>query len=213
MKEWLKAETTMDTEKFYETKYAKHGLDAFRCDNWNFFFLVINIFFTDLRPTDSILDCGAGGGHFLKSIVNKYPKRHPYLCGIEISPTAAENANNYLKGRALIICGDYINKNYFLPNTFDIVTCWGTIEHSPDVELAFKRIIDYAKPGGLVMITFPLEFEGCMDAINGEENKKNNERFGTEQEWREMISKFLNPFHVERIGNDLLMVFRKWVDA
>lgn len=214
MKEWLKAETPEDTKNFYETKYAKDGIDAFRCNDWNeLFFHQIVHFFYELRPTDLILDCGCGSGHFLKSIVEKYPERHPYLCGIEISPAAANLAHAYLKGHAAIALGDYMSEESFKPNTFDIVTCWGTIEHSPNIQAAFERIVDYAKPGGLVMITFPLEFDGCMDHIQNEENKKNNERFATEEEWREMVSKWLNPFHVSKVGNDLLMVFRKWVSA
>lgn len=212
MKEWLKAGIP-ETQKFYEDKYKRDGIDAFKCSNWDFFYSNIQNFFQSIRPTDSLLDCGCGGGHFLKSIVQRAPANHPYLCGIELSPTAAKLAHENLRGRACIAEGDYMHQDSFLPNVFDIVTCWGTIEHAENVEHAFKRLLDYAKPGGIVMITFPLEFDGCMDHIQNEENQNNNERFGTEEEWRAMVSEWLNPFHVERVGNDLLMIFRKWVDA
>lgn len=211
MKEWLKAESIADTEKFYEEKYKENGLDAFKKTDWSFFFFYLKMFFDTLRPTDSILDCGSGGGHFLKSIVNRYPDNHPYLCGIELSRTAATLADEHLKGKALIACGDYMSIDSFPVNSFDIVTCFGTIEHAPDIEKAFDRIFDYAKPGGVVMITFPLDFEGCMEAIKKEPNQKNNERFATAKEWEEIVYPWIRPFATTVIENDLLMVFRKWV--
>jgi SAM-dependent methyltransferase len=213
MKEHLGAESIQDTEYFYEAKYAASGLDAFRQDDWSVYHEALGNFFPNMRPTDSLLDCGCGSGHFLKSLVNSNPQRHPYLCGIELSFTAAKMANEYLAGHAAIVHGSYMHKDSFLPNSFDVVTCFGTIEHSPNIEEAFSKLVGYAKPGGVIMITFPLEFEGCMDAINSEENKKNNERFGTREEWEAMFSGWLRPFHVEVIGTDLLMVFRKWVSA
>lgn len=213
MKEWLKADSIGDVQKFYDEKYKKNGQDAFRCDNWSFFFLTVTPFFNDFRPTDSILDCGCGTGMFLQSIVRTYPKRHPFLCGIELSPTAVKLAKDNLKYRAVIAEGDYQHHISFNDSSFDIVTCWGTIEHSMDIEKAFMRLVQYAKPGGLIMITVPLDFEGCMDAIQAEENQKNNERFATEEEWLDFFSPLLNPFHYERVGDDLLLVFRKWVSA
>jgi SAM-dependent methyltransferase len=213
MKEWLQAKGIEDVQKFYDQKYQKDGVNAFKCEDWNFFFRNIGTFFENLGPTHSILDCGCGTGQFLKSIVQRYPNKHPYLCGIELSPTAADLAHETLKGRAAICVGDYLSSDSFLPNTFDVVTCWGTIEHAPSIEEAFKRLLEYAKPGGVVMITVPLEFDGCLSHIQGEPNKNNNERFATQQEWVSLFSEMLNPFCVETVGGDLLMIFRKWVDA
>ena len=216
MKEWLKAESIKDTEKFYESKYLKDGLEAFKQTDWNFFYDYVARFFPGgMRVTDSILDCGCGGGHFLKNIFDRYPKTHPYLCGIELSPTAAGLAQENLKGHAYIHNADYLNfdDDCFKDNSFDIVTCFGTIEHSPDIMKALGRIFSYAKPGGIIMITFPLEFDGCMTAIENEENKKNNERFAKDYEWLAIVKEHINPFFSQQIGTDLLMVFRKWVSA
>lgn len=215
MKEWLKADTIEDTKHFYEEKYKKDGIDAFRASNWDFFHDIVGRFFPNgLRVTDSILDCGCGGGHLLKNIFDRYPKTHPYLCGIEISPTATGIARENLKGHAFIHQGSYLDQDEnFQDNSFDIVTCFGTIEHSPAVREALAQIFSYAKPGGIVMINFPLEFDGCMDSIQNEHNQKNNERFAQEHEWRAIVGEWINPFFTEKIGNDLLMVFRKWVSA
>lgn len=209
MQEWLKAKSIDDVQKFYEEKYLKDGVDAFRKTDWRFFFRIVEIFFPYLRPTDSILDCGSGGGHFLKGITER-SIAHPYLCGIELSPSACEAANNLLKGSAYIINQNYINE-VFPENSFDIVTCWGTIEHAMDIGSAFFRLAYYAKPGGLIMINAPLEFEGCMNAIKGEKNQLNNERFATKDEWLSLFGKHLIPFYTEIIDDDLVMVFRKWV--
>lgn len=214
MKEWLKAESIEDVQNFYEVKYIKDGLDAFRCNNWDFFYSAYHLFFpNEVRPTDSILDCGCGGGHFLKDIIKRYPLRHPYLCGIELTECGATTALENTRGGATICQGSYLSKDSFLPNSFDIVTCWGTIEHAPNLEEAFERLVDYAKPGGIIMITVPLEFEGCLSHIENEPNPKNNERFATREEWLSIFSPFLKPFLVEQVEGDLLMVFRKWVQA
>lgn len=215
MKAWLKADSVKDVQKFYDDKYLRDGSDAFKNTDWDFFFRNVEVFFPQgLRPTDSVLDCGAGGGHFLKSIVNHYGARHPFLCGIELSPAAAKIAKNNLGNHAFIHNGDYSEyslKDVFHPNSFDVVTCFGTIEHAMDMEESFIRIFSYAKPGGIVMISFPLETEGCMSHIENEENNKNNERFGTVQEWENFCAEWNKPFAQTIIGSDLLMVFRKWV--
>lgn len=212
MKEWLKARDSEDVKNFYDKKYIDAGPDAFRWNDWLFFFETVNLFFNDLEPTHSILDCGAGSGHFLDYVVKRDPFRHPYLCAIELSPEACRIFRGRLKGRAYLVEGDY-HEESFDKNTFDIVTCWGTIEHSFSLELAFSRLIDYAKPGGLIMITIPIETENCLDGILAEKNDMNNERFATAEEWIALFSQWLRPFHTFRIGDDLLMVFRKWVDA
>lgn len=50
--------------------------------------------------------------------------------------------------------GELFDQDY-PPETFDVVTLWDVIEHTPDPSRVVRRIGELLKPGGLVIINYP----------------------------------------------------------
>lgn len=104
-------------------------------------------------------------------------------------------------------------KSYATQDFFDVVTSWGSIEHSFDPLNALRGMLHVVKAGGLVMITAPLEFDGCLDHIEKEPFSRNNERFMTYEEWYAYFSQVKKPIMTRKVEEpdmaDLFMVFRK----
>jgi ubiquinone/menaquinone biosynthesis C-methylase UbiE len=173
MKEWLKARSEKDVAEFYDRKYKAAGREAFMGGAHDYFFKQYGDLFGKPRPTDRLLDCGCGHAEFFEIVMSKYHFSSPHMTGIDVSKEALDLARNRLKnyefGFSLFQYSmDEINPRYgFEP--FDIVTSWGSIEHSFSPKHALENMLSVTKPGGIVMITVPLEFEGCLTHIENEE--------------------------------------------
>ena len=90
-----------------------------------------------------ILDIGFGTGRNL-SFLYKYSK---HVFGIDlINPIKIFNLNEQS-----LICGDLFNMP-LMPNQFDLVICQGVIHHNDNIDLAFKKVIEQIKTGGLLYL-------------------------------------------------------------
>ncbi len=215
MKEWLKAESVSDVAEFYNRKYKESGKDAFSGGRYDYFFETYESIFGRPRPTDKLLDCGSGHGSFFENVLSRYKFSSPHMTGIDVSEEALTIARKKFQNYEYEF--DFSNLSMdkisfrFHDNVFDVITSWGSIEHSFNPLEAFSGMLKAVKPGGIVMLTVPIEFEGCLDPIANEPFNRNNERFMDYKEWIEYFSQVKKPIMTTKliVEGDAFLVFRK----
>jgi len=94
-----------------------------------------------------LLDVGCGNGDFLELAKETYQ-----IHGTEISPFAVEYVKRNLGTK--IHMGN-LDKLNLLPNTYDVITIWHTLEHMPDPLENLKEAKRILKNDGLLIIEVP----------------------------------------------------------
>ncbi len=128
---------------FLEPLYQKYGTDlrfiARRC--------------SQLAPGNKrVLDIGCSIGRLLNAFRLVDPEMElSDLTGIDIDPSAEQNAIPYLKDR--IIIGDF--PRYEFDEKFDVITMRFVIEHLLDFNVYLTKAIQILKPGGVLFISSP----------------------------------------------------------
>jgi SAM-dependent methyltransferase len=102
--------------------------------------------FTKLR-TGSILDIGAGTGHFVKRLRSLGWQAE----GVEVSDTARDYAINK---NGVELLGS-LSEGNFSPGRFDAVTLWHVLEHIHDTDELLMSISKHIKPGGTLLLALP----------------------------------------------------------
>jgi 2-polyprenyl-3-methyl-5-hydroxy-6-metoxy-1,4-benzoquinol methylase len=125
-----------------EPLYQKYGTDlrfiARQCLN--------------LAPNKRVLDIGCSIGRLLNSFRLVDPEMDlSDLNGIDIDPSAKQNAIPYLKDR--IIIGDFVEHEF--DQKFDVITMRFVIEHLLDFNAYLARVIRILNPGGILFISSP----------------------------------------------------------
>lgn len=102
-----------------------------------------------LQPSKGrLLDIGTAAGAFLAAA----DARGWQAEGCEPNRWMAEwGARQY---RAVIRPGELFDQDY-PPASFDVVTLWDVIEHTPDPARVFARISELLRPGGLLIVNYP----------------------------------------------------------
>jgi 2-polyprenyl-3-methyl-5-hydroxy-6-metoxy-1,4-benzoquinol methylase len=95
----------------------------------------------------ALLDVGCGNGEFLEMAKATYQ-----IHGTEISPFAVEYVNRNLGTK--VHMGNLSELN-LLPNTYDVITIWHTLEHMPDPLENLKEAKQILKDDGLLIIEVP----------------------------------------------------------
>lgn len=97
-----------------------------------------------------LLDIGCGWGHALEF----FRKQGLECYGIEPCEPAVE----YCRKRGLnVLLGD-LDEAKFHEKSFDIVTLFNVLEHLPDPVLALRKIFEILRPGGILVVDVPNEF-------------------------------------------------------
>lgn len=117
-----------ETERFFDECVEKMG----RCTSLN---------------SHSLLDVGAGNGHFLW----RAKQKGWTVRGIEPSEEDARLARE--KFQIEIISQDF--ENYSPHETFDCITMWDFIEHVPNPKEILEKANALLKPGGLLLVATP----------------------------------------------------------
>lgn len=105
-------------------------------------------FFRGVKKRGRLLDIGCGMGYFLLACRN-----HGYhVEGFDISNDAAA----YVKEKLGIPVrtGDLESLPYER-GTFDIITMWHFLEHTPDPRVYLRKTWEWLKPGGLLVVDVP----------------------------------------------------------
>lgn len=108
--------------------------------------------FLNIRPTDTLLDLGCGGGRNIQYFLTKANK----VYGMDYSRASVDiarmlNDKDIKDGRCQIIEGDVKNIP-FDDKTFDFVTAFETIYFWKDIEACFREIHRILKDGGEFLI-------------------------------------------------------------
>jgi SAM-dependent methyltransferase len=99
----------------------------------------------------NILEVGSGAGRF-SQVVLDYTKGNLY--SVDYSNAVEANYKNNGPNERLHLFQASIYEMPFAPSQFDKVFCFGVLQHTPDVELSVKTLIDMVKPGGELVVDF-----------------------------------------------------------
>jgi 2-polyprenyl-3-methyl-5-hydroxy-6-metoxy-1,4-benzoquinol methylase len=100
------------------------------------------------RANVRLLDIGSGYGDFLH-----YTKQLGWqVSGFDFSPSVAQVSRE--KYGILVATGDLFEVNYS-DNSFDVITLWHVLEHTPDPLLVLKRSYDLLNRQGVLAIEVP----------------------------------------------------------
>lgn len=209
MKEWLKAGSVQDVSKFYDEHYAKDEYEAFYKDNWDDVMDIVKAFIPGKSMEGvSILDAGCGHGQFLDKMIQLGAIGN----GLEFSEKAVQLAKDRILERGRIVHGSFEESpKIFQEKSFDLVTCWGALEHTMNPLDCFESLMTLVKIGGLLAITVPLEFEDCLRFIRAENNQTTNERFASKDEWISFFQRapLLHSVIGEAETKDLFLIYRR----
>jgi SAM-dependent methyltransferase len=103
----------------------------------------------ELRPDSRYLDLSCGDLQMLASAVAVTPR----VCGLDVS-LAALAAGRGRHGPVAAVQGD-AQRVPFADDSFDRVSCMGSLEHYPDASAALREVRRVAAPGGRVLFTVP----------------------------------------------------------
>lgn len=101
----------------------------------------------DLKDSNTILEVGAGHGHFVK-LMQKTGKT---ILGIELNSSAVEIAQNEKLNICLASMNDLQNKGMM----FDAICSFQVLEHTANPRQFLKDMIQLLSPGGLLILSVP----------------------------------------------------------
>lgn len=99
-----------------------------------------------LAELDGALDIGAGDGAFLKELLNL---GLTMVQGVEPSKAPIARADSRV---APLIQNSFFEPDMFSPESFNLVSCFQTIEHLPDPKVLFTSAFKMLRPGGCFFI-------------------------------------------------------------
>lgn len=107
-------------------------------------------------PKDKdILDIGTNWGSFLNKI---YQSGYRNITGIDIDHKAIEEGKKmypHLESRLFHTYGKDIPYSH---NAFDVITCFDTLEHIPDINFFIYEVYRVLKPGGIFIFQTPNKY-------------------------------------------------------
>lgn len=137
-------------------------------------------------PGRKLLDVAAGGGHLLRLADGLRQRTY----GIEISKSAIEVAKTNSPNSTLV--RGNAEKLPFPSNTFDYVTCLGSLEHFVHMDKAVREMARVLKDEGLACIYVPNAYflYHCWAAFRrgaGPSDGQEFERYASMLEWKKLI--------------------------
>lgn len=109
-------------------------------------------FIKSIKSSGFMLDMGCGYGYFLDA----GRKKGYTVQGLDVSRWAAQYAVEKLN---LSVATGKIADVIFPEKTFDIITMWHSLEHTPDPRIAVQKAKQWLKPHGILVIDVP-NYEG-----------------------------------------------------
>jgi 2-polyprenyl-3-methyl-5-hydroxy-6-metoxy-1,4-benzoquinol methylase/uncharacterized protein YbaR (Trm112 family) len=95
-----------------------------------------------------ILEVGSGAGRFTEVALQTGAQ----VFSVDASRAVDANWNNNGHHPNLILCQANLYELPFSQNYFDKVFCFGVLQHTPDVALAFATIANFVRPGGELVV-------------------------------------------------------------
>ncbi len=107
-----------------------------------------------LKTFENVLGFGAAYGHELEPIISK------------VSAITIVEPSDQLKSKKIgTLTPTYVKPNLsgtllFNSNSFDLITCFGTLHHIPNVSHVLTEMIRVLKPGGILLLREPINSMG-----------------------------------------------------
>jgi 2-polyprenyl-3-methyl-5-hydroxy-6-metoxy-1,4-benzoquinol methylase len=105
-------------------------------------------FFSRGRKNAKLLDCGCGMGYFLLACRDKGYD----VAGMDISGDSAAYVRDEL---AIPVQVGTIDGIAYPASSFDVITMWHFLEHTPDPRRYLEKAREWLKPGGLLVVDVP----------------------------------------------------------
>lgn len=96
----------------------------------------------------TVLEAGCGAGRFTEIML----KAGASVWAVDLSTAVDANYENCHHFPGYSVCQADIYALPFVKDLFDIVTCIGVVQHTPDPGKTIQVLCSYVKPGGLLMI-------------------------------------------------------------
>lgn len=100
-------------------------------------------------PAGDLLDIGCGPGEFL--VRAKAMGWRPV--GVELDEEAARAGR--ARSGVPVLAGDVAQTPLFAPQSFDVITLWGVLEHVPDPEALLRACCSLVRPHGTLLLETP----------------------------------------------------------
>lgn len=145
-----------------------------------------------VRNPMAVMDIACGGAYFFKQLKPLLPAGAK-MVGIDISPEALKLARQECPEAEYFL--SEAEKLNFPDNSFDAVTCLGSLEHFLDIGKAVEEMKRILKPEGVILILVPNIFwykDLLSVALTGQRKVRNQtqERFMSLGEWKELLERF-----------------------
>ena len=144
---FVPAENYADSFGFQWHRYDRTQIEGEEARASERFFVRRTGFTPDEMRGKLVLDVGCGMGRFAE-IATRWGAR---VVGIDLS-AAAEVAARNLADREFVALQADVLRLPFAPESFDCIYSIGVLHHTTDCEQAFKNLVQYLKPGGVISI-------------------------------------------------------------
>ncbi len=138
----------------------------------------------------TLLDVACGGGYFLRA-AEKILGPQISLTGIDLSSKALERAHKECPSAKLFhSSGEMLP---FSSERFDVITCWGSMEHFTDIPKSIQEMKRVAGKNARVFILVPNMFWykdilAVLFTGNRKTRNQTHERFASLGEWQEILT-------------------------
>lgn len=160
----------------------------------------------------NILEAGSGAGRFSQIILD-HTKANLY--SLDYSNAVEANYKNNGPNDRLKLFQASIYEMPFEPASFDKVICFGVLQHTPDVELSVKSLIEMAKPGAEIIVDFypiygwwtKVQAKYILRPITKKmSNHKLYEKIDKNVDWMIKLSRFFTKIGVGKITNRFIPI-------
>jgi len=97
-----------------------------------------------------VLDVGCGTGRFAEIAL----AAGAYVIALDYSKAARVAASNLRQSERVFCLQADVYRLPFRPGSFDLVYCLGVLQHTPDVEKAFKSLVPVTRTGGDICVDY-----------------------------------------------------------
>ena len=159
-----------------------------------------------VKAGNHVLDIACGTGNWLQVVA----QNNGIPSGIDISNEAIRVCRKRLKNGIFEV--GVAEKLPFTDNSFDIVTCLGSLEHFLDQAAALREMVRVAKHDAQVVILVPNSgfLTHRLGLYNGTQQVAVRETLRTIDEWQQMFT--AQGLEIERRWKDLHVLNSSWIN-